>query len=144
MAPLNGALGLSSGRLIAFRFDESDACENAPCTARLTATTRTTTKTAILRFTNDPISTVHLRPPIRIDQTALHFEKHSNRILAPVHSDDRGSNGLHGTAGSERESHNENCIVSLPCSKWLLADYTKANAGIEVYCVLIGLLDFEK
>jgi len=48
------------------------------------------------------------------------------------------------TARSERESHNEDCIVSLPCPKWLLANYTKANAGIEVYCVLIVLPDFEK
>src|SRR6266481_6492438 len=55
MAPLNGALGLSSGRLIAFRFDEGDACENAPCTTRLTASTRTTTKTVILGFTNDSV-----------------------------------------------------------------------------------------
>src|SRR5260370_23446362 len=55
MAPLIGALGLSSGRLIAFRFDEGDACENAPCTTRLTATTRTTTKAVILGFTNDSV-----------------------------------------------------------------------------------------
>jgi len=55
MAPLNGALGLSSGRLIAFRFDEGDACENALCPARLTATTRTASKTVILGFTNDSI-----------------------------------------------------------------------------------------
>ena len=54
-----------------------------------------------------------------------------------------GSNGLHGTAGSERESHNEDCIVSLPCPKRLLANYAKANAGIEVYSVLICLLDFD-
>src|SRR6266404_2181945 len=55
IAPLNGAFGLSSGRLIAFRFDEGDVCENAPCTATLTATTRTTTKTVILGFTNDSV-----------------------------------------------------------------------------------------
>ena len=45
---------------------------------------------------------------------------------------------------SESESHNEDCIVPLPYPKRLLANYTKANAGIEVYCVLICLLDFEK
>jgi hypothetical protein len=75
---------------------------------------------------------------------ALHFAKHSNRISAPVPSEDGGSNGLYATAGSESESHNEDCIVPLPCPKRLLVNYTKANPGIEVYCVLIGLFDFEK
>src|SRR3981081_2008773 len=50
--------------------------------------------------------------------------------------------GSTGTAGSQSESHNEDCIVSLPCPKWVLANYTKPNAGIEVYCVLIGLSGF--
>ena len=49
-----------------------------------------------------------------------------------------------GTARSESESHNEDCIVSLPCPKWLLANDMEANTGIEGYCVLIRLLHFEK
>jgi len=82
---------------------------------------------------------------VLIDQTrAAHFAKHSNMISASVHSEDGGSNGLYATAGSESESHNEDCIVPLPCPKRLLANYTKANPRIEVYCGLIGLLDFEK
>ena len=51
---------------------------------------------------------------------------------------------LLGTARSESESHNEDCIVSLPCPKWLLANDMEANTGIEGYCVLIRLLHFAK